>query len=153
MEADDTPKITKGTSSTPTTRAGRAAKAGKPVVQKDGTVKKARSTGSYSVSGKKVTILQTQDKHKLWADLFSITESQIRQLKEKTEIGGELDPKEMSKLDSCFNGMKKLIEIEAQLKSDAIAAMSTEELIAVAKKSIREATSKKKTKSVVKGEV
>tara|TARA_R110002012_G_scaffold202391_1_gene371439 strand:- start:21774 stop:22214 length:441 start_codon:yes stop_codon:yes gene_type:complete len=132
------PKITKGTAATPTTRAGRRAKAGQKTVTKAGVEKKARSSGSYGISGSKVTVLQTADKHKLWADLFSITESQIGSLKEKIEAGEELDPKDMSKLDSCYNGMKKLLEIESVLKSDAIASMSTDELRRMAKKAIRE---------------
>ena len=131
-------KVTEGTSSTPTTRAGRAAKRGKNVVTKEGVVKKPRSTGSYGVGGQKVKVLQTQDKHKLWADLFSITESQIKGLKEKIEGGQELNPKDMNKLDSCYGGMKKLLEIEAILKSDAISSLSTEELKRIAKKAIRE---------------
>jgi len=131
-------KITKGTATTPTTRAGRRAKSGQKTVTKDGVEKKARSSGTYGISGSKVEILQTQDKHKLWADLFSITESQIGLLKEKIESGLELDPKDMSKLDSCYGGMKKLLEIETILKSDAIASMSTEELKRMAKKAIRE---------------
>tara|TARA_R100001510_G_scaffold51621_1_gene51593 strand:- start:174 stop:614 length:441 start_codon:yes stop_codon:yes gene_type:complete len=131
-------KITKGTSGTPTTRAGRQSKSGKATVTKDGVKKKARPTGSYGIAGSKVTILQTQDKHKLWADLFSITESQIGLLKEKIESGLELDSKDMSKLDSCYTGMKKLLEIETVLKSDAIASMSTEELKRMAKKALRE---------------
>jgi len=132
------PKITKGTAATPTTRAGRRARSGKKTVTKDGIEKKARSTGTYGIGGQKVEIVQTQDKHKLWAELFSITESQITGLKTKVESGEELDPKDMSKLDSCYNGLKKLLEIEATLKSDAIASMSTDELKRVAKKAIRE---------------
>ena len=131
-------KVTQGTTSTPTTRSGRASKRGKSVVTKDGVKKKPRSTGSYGVAGQKVKVLQTQDKHKLWADLFSITESQIQGLKEKIEGGEELNPKDMSKLDSCYGGMKKLLEIEAILKSDAISSLSTEELKRIAKKAIRE---------------
>jgi hypothetical protein len=132
------PKITKGTAATPTTRAGRRAKAGQKTVTKDGIEKKARSTGSYGIGGSKVKVVQTKDKHKLWDDLFSITESQISGLKTKVQDGEELDPKDMSKLDSCYNGLKKLLEIEATLKSDAIASMSTDELKRVAKKAIRE---------------
>ena len=132
------PKITKGTAATPTTRAGRRAKAGQKTVTKGGVVKKARSPGTYGHRGSKVKVLQTSDKHKLWADLFAITESQIGSLKDKVENDQELDPKDMSKLDSCYNGMKKLLEIEAILKSDAIASMSTEELKRMAKKAIRE---------------
>ena len=131
-------KVTKGTAATPTTRAGRRAKSGQKTVTKDGVEKKARSSGTYGISGSKVEILQTQDKHKLWADLFSITESQIRSLKDKVESGDELGPKDMSKLDSCYGGMKKLLEIETILKSDVIASMSTEELKRMAKKAIRE---------------
>ena len=131
-------RITKGTTGTPTTRAGRRAKAGQSTLTKAGVAKKARSTGSYGVAGSKVTILQTADKHKLWSDLFSITESQIRGLKEKVTDGIELDSKDMSKLDSCYGGMKKLLEIETILKSDAIASMSTDELRSMAKKALRE---------------
>ena len=131
-------KITQGTASTPTTRAGRAAKRGKTTVTKTGVTKKARSAGSYGLNGQKVKVLQTQDKHRLWADLFSITESQIKALKEKIEEGKDLDSKDMSKLDSCYGGMKKLLEIEAILKSDAISSLSTEELKRIAKKAIRE---------------
>lgn len=132
------PKVTKGTSATPTTRSGRRAKAGQKTVTKGGVVKKARSTGNYGINGKKVTVLQTSDKHKLWADLFAITESQIGSLKDKIDSGEDLDPKDMNKLDSCYGGMKKLLEIEAILKSDAIASMTTEELKRMCKKSLRE---------------
>ena len=132
------PKVTKGTSATPTTRSGRQAKKGQKTVTRAGVEKRPRSPGSYGVNGKKVTILQSPDKHKLWGDLFAITESQIRSLKEKIEAGEDLDPKDMSKLDSCYNGMKKLLEIEAVLKSDAIASMTTEELKRMCKKSLRE---------------
>jgi len=104
----------------------------------EATKKKTRASGSYSVQGRKVKILQTQDKHKLWNDLFYITESQITSLKVKIDSGAELDNKDMSKLDSCYNGMKKLLEIETALKSDAIASMTTEDLKRVAKKAIRE---------------
>ena len=84
-------------------------------------------------------MVQSQDKHALWEDLFSITESQIRALKVKVDDGEELDVKDMSKLDSCYGGMKKLLEIEVVLKSDAISSLSTEELKRLAKKAIREA--------------
>ena len=144
MEIDATenetvkPKVTKGTSGTPTTRAGRRAKAGQKTVTKGGGGKKARASGTYGVEGKKVKILQSPDKHKLWGDLFAITESQIGALKEKIEAGEDLDPKDMNKLDSCYGGMKKLLEIEAILKSDAISSMTTEELKRMCKKSLRE---------------
>jgi hypothetical protein len=104
----------------------------------EATKKKTRSAGSYSVQGRKVKILQTQDKHKLWNDLFYITESQITSLKDKIDSGDELDNKDMSKLDSCYNGMKRLLEIETALKSDAIASMTTDDLKRIAKKAIRE---------------
>ena len=136
---DKDEKFTTGTSSTPTTRAGRAAKFGRSVVTKAGVIKKARSAGTYGISGKKVRVVQSQDKHALWEDLFSITESQIRALKVKVDDGEELDVKDMSKLDSCYGGMKKLLEIEVVLKSDAISSLSTEELKRLAKKAIREA--------------
>ena len=132
------PKITKGTTGTPTTRAGRRARAGQKTVTKEGVQKKARSSGTYGVSGGKGEVLQTSDKHKLWADLFSITESQIGSLKDKVTDGLELSKDDMSKLDSCYSGRKKLLEIEAILKSDVIASMSTDELRRMAKKAIRE---------------
>jgi hypothetical protein len=105
----------------------------------EATKKKSRTAGAYSVQGRKVRVLQTQDKHKLWGDLFSITESQIRSLKDKIDSGEDLDPKDMNKLDSCYNGMKKLLEIELALKSDAIASMTTDDLKRVCKKALREA--------------
>ena len=48
---DKDEKFTTGTSSTPTTRAGRAAKFGRSVVTKAGVIKKARSAGTYGISG------------------------------------------------------------------------------------------------------
>ena len=138
-EAKKKEKVTSGTRSTPTTRAGRAARAGRGTITKSGVVKKARSAGAYGVDGKKVRVVQSKDKHALWDDLFSITESQIKALKLKIEDGDDLDHKDMSKLDSCYGGMKKLLEIEVVLKSDAISSLSTEELKRLAKKAIREA--------------
>lgn len=102
------------------------------------TTKRKRTTGAYSIGGSKIKITQSRDKHKLWDDLFHITESQIARLKEKIDTAGELDYKDMQKLDSCFHGMKKLLEIEVQLKSDTITRMTDEELIKLAKKAIRE---------------
>jgi len=102
------------------------------------TTKRKRTTGAYSVGGRKIKITQSRDKHKLWDDLFHITESQIAKLKEKIDDAGELEYKDMQKLDSCFHGMKKLLEIEAQLRSDKITRMTDDELIKLAKKAIRE---------------
>tara|TARA_R110000744_G_scaffold19487_3_gene51444 strand:+ start:1001 stop:1336 length:336 start_codon:yes stop_codon:yes gene_type:complete len=100
--------------------------------------KRTRSSGAYNVGGKKVKIVQSRDKHKLWDDLFHITESQITKLKEKVLDDEELDSKDMQKLDGCFNGMKKLLEIETQLRSDQISKLTDEELIRLAQKTIRE---------------
>ena len=100
--------------------------------------KAKRGSGAYSVQGKKAKILQTQDKHKLWNDLFEVTEAQITALKRKVTEGKDLDDKDMRKLDGCFNGLKRLLEIENQLKSDAIAAMTDDELVKLARKAIRE---------------
>ena len=100
--------------------------------------KRKRAQGSYSIHGKKPRIVQTKDKHKLWDDRFSITDSQISLLKGKVDSSEELDEKDMRKLDGCFNGMKRLLEIENQLKSDFIASMTDEELVKLAKKAIRE---------------
>jgi len=107
-------------------------------VAAESKTRKKRSAGSYSVQGKKVNVVQSKDKHKLWDDLFSITESQISGLKQKIDEGGELDHREMQKLDSCYSGMKKLLEIEAQLKSDAISSMTNEDLMKIARKVLRE---------------
>jgi len=52
-------------------------------VAAESKTRKKRSAGSYSVQGKKVNVVQSKDKHKLWDDLFSITESQISGLKQK----------------------------------------------------------------------
>ena len=99
---------------------------------------KTRATGAYSVMGQKAKILQSRDKHKLWDNLFHITESQITALKEKIDAGTDLDHKDMQKLDSCFGGLKKLLEIEVQLKSDTIAKLSNEELEKLVRKALRE---------------
>lgn len=100
--------------------------------------KKARAAGSYNVQGQKVKVLYTKDKHKLWSDLFYITESQIAALKGKVDSGDELDNKDFQKLDSCYTGMKRLLEIEAVLKSDAISSMSNDDLLKISRKIIRE---------------
>ena len=97
-----------------------------------------RKEGAYSVMGQKPQIVQSRNKHKLWDDLFQITESQIALLKGKIEQGIELDHKDMQKLDSCFSGLKKLLEIEGQLKSDSLAKMSNDELEKLVKKALRE---------------
>ena len=107
-------------------------------VAAESKTRKKRSAGAYSVQGKKVNVVQSKDKHKLWDDLFSITKSQISGLKQKIDSGGELDHREMQNLDSCYSGMKKLLEIEAQLKSDAISSMTNEDLMKIARKVLRE---------------
>ena len=100
--------------------------------------------GTYAVRGKKVKIVQSKDKHRLWSDLYEITESQISLLKEKADNNEELDSKEMSKLDSCFNGLKKLLEIETQLKSTELAQLSNQELERLVAKAVRERKAKAK---------
>lgn len=104
----------------------------------DEEVKRRGPRGSYGLNGKRVKLTKLRDKHKLWDDLFDITQSQVEALKTIIESGGTLDNKDMSKLDSCYGGMKKLLEIEAQLKSDAIASMTDKELLDLANKAIRE---------------
>jgi len=108
-------------------------------------VKRRGPRGSYGVNGKRVKLSKLRDKHKLWDDLFDITESQVQALKEIIDAGGSLDNKDMSKLDSCYGGMKKLLEIEVQLKSDAIASMTDKELLDLANKAIREQRKAQKT--------
>ena len=100
--------------------------------------------GTYAGRGKKVKIVQSKDKHRLWSDLYEITESQISLLKEKADNNEELDSKEMSKLDSCFNGLKKLLEIETQLKSTELAQLSNQELERLVAKAVRERKAKAK---------
>ena len=100
--------------------------------------KRSRATGAYSVMGKKAQIVQSRDKHKLWDALFHITESQITALKGKIKDGEDLDHKDMQKLDSCFGGLKKLLEIESQLKSDSISKLSNDELEKLVRKALRE---------------
>ena len=50
----------------------------------------------------------------------------------------------MSKLDSCFNGLKKLLEIETQLKSTELAQLSNQELERLVAKAVRERKAKAK---------
>ena len=89
-----------------------------------------------------VTVYQTADNHKLLHDLYIITRSQIEDLRTKVEASTELSAKDMKQLDLCYDGLKKLIGIEKELKTDALASMTDDELRSLARKAIREAAKK-----------
>jgi|TARA_Y100000296_G_scaffold56382_1_gene64696 hypothetical protein len=93
--------------------------------------------------GHTVTIYQNADNHKLLHDLYMITRSQIEGLRVKIDNSDELTAKDMKTLDLCYDGLKKLIGIEKELKTDALASMTDDELKALARKTLREAKGKK----------
>ena len=84
-----------------------------------------------------VTIYQSADNHKLLHDLYVITRKQIERLKAVAEDGALL-AQDLKALDSAYDGLKKLIGIEKELKTDALASMTDEELKALSRKALRE---------------
>ena len=74
----------------------------------------------------------------LWDDLYLITHTQIQQLKEKVLASEELDRVDSQKLDSCYVGLKKLLEIEKELRSDKVQRFTDDELFKKAKAAIRQ---------------
>ena len=90
-----------------------------------------------------VTVYQNADNHKLLHDLYMITRKQIEGLRTKVDKDAELTAKDVKTLDTCYDGLKKLIGIEKELKTDALASMTDDELKALARKTLREAKEKK----------
>lgn len=90
-------------------------------------------------SDKKINIYRNADKHLLLHQLYAITRQQVGGLHEKSEDGDELSDKDMKRLDLCYDGLKKLIAIEKELKSDAIGSMPDEELRALVRKTLKAA--------------
>jgi len=86
-----------------------------------------------------VTVYQNADNHKLLYDLYMITRKQIEGLRRKVEDEDELTAKDLKTLDLCYDGLKKLIGIEKELKTDTLASMTDDELKALARKTLREA--------------
>lgn len=109
-----------------------------------------------------VTIYQNADTHKLLHDLYIITRKQIETLRQRVDKGDELDSKDLKALDSAYDGLKKLISIQKELKSDKLAAMTDDELQYLVRKTQKEgrasakktpediASPKKKTRKKVK---
>ena len=89
----------------------------------------------------KIIIYQNADKHLLLNNLYTITRKQIAGLLETSESGKELSDKDMKRLDLCYDGVRKLIAIEKDIKSDSIGAMPDSDLRALARKALREAKS------------
>lgn len=85
-----------------------------------------------------VTVYQNADMHKLLHDLYVITRKQISDLRDRIDNDEELSTKEMRSLDACLDGVKKLIGIERELKTDALGSMTDDELRALARKTLRE---------------
>ena len=85
-----------------------------------------------------VTIYQTPDTNKLLHDLYIITRAQIESLRRKTDVGGELDAKDLKALDSAYAGLARLIAIQKELKSDKIASMPNEDLETLVRKTQKE---------------
>ena len=93
-----------------------------------------------------VTVYQNADNHKLLHDLYMITRKQIEGLRGKVEDDEDLTAKDLKTLDLCYDGLKKLIGIEKELKTDALASMTDDELRALARKTIREGNPSSKKK-------
>jgi len=100
---------------------------------------------TYMAKDHTVTVYQNADNHKLLHDLYMITRKQIEGLRRKVEEEDDLTQKDLKTLDLCYDGLKKLIGIEKELKTDALASMTDDELRALARKTLREglASSKK----------
>jgi len=93
-----------------------------------------------------ITVYQSADNHKLLHDLYMITRKQIERLRSRIDDDEELTAKDLKTLDLCYDGLKKLIGIEKELKTDAIATMTDDELRSLARKTLREGRpSSKKT--------
>tara|TARA_Y100000310_G_scaffold253858_1_gene260840 strand:+ start:205 stop:507 length:303 start_codon:yes stop_codon:yes gene_type:complete len=93
-----------------------------------------------------VTVYQNADNHKLLYDLYMITRKQIEGLRRKVEDEDDLTAKDLKTLDLCYDGLKKLISIEKELKTDALASMTDDELKALARKTLREGLGPSKKK-------
>lgn len=118
--------------------------------------------GSMAKLDYSVTIYQNADTHKLLHDLYIITRKQIETLRQRVDKGDELDSKDLKALDSAYDGLKKLISIQKELKSDKLAAMTDDELQYLVRKTQKEgrasakktpediASPKKKTRKKVK---
>ena len=91
----------------------------------------------------KVTVYHNTDKHRLLHDLYKITRTQISRLLERVEAGDDLGTVDLKTLDLSYDGLKKLIAIEKELKSDKIGSMTDDELDSLVMKARRER--KKKT--------
>jgi hypothetical protein len=86
----------------------------------------------------KITVYHTTDKHRLLSDLYKITRTQITKLLEKVEEGLELSSTDLKTLDLSYDGLKKLINIEKELKSDKIGSMTDDQLEALVMKARRD---------------
>jgi len=93
-----------------------------------------------------ITVYQNADNHKLLHDLYMITRKQIEGLRTKIDNEDDLSQQDLKTLDLCYDGLKKLIGIEKELKTDALGSMTDDELRALARKTLREglASSNKK---------
>jgi hypothetical protein len=85
-----------------------------------------------------ITIYHNNDNHRLLHDLHMVTSSEIGKLRKKTDKGADFTAKDMKSYDMCLDGLKKLVSIEKDLKSDKIASMTDEELDQLASKAIKE---------------
>lgn len=92
----------------------------------------------------KVTVYHNTDKHKLLHDLYTITRTQVSALLEKINSDTELTSTDLKTLDLSYDGLKKLIGIEKELKSDKIGSMTDSELDSLVTKTRRERTKREK---------
>lgn len=101
---------------------------------------------TYMAKDHTITVYQNADNHKLLHDLYMITRKQIEGLRRKVEEEDDLTAKDLKTLDLCYDGLKKLIGIEKELKTDALASMTDDELRSLARKTLREANASSKNK-------
>lgn len=85
-----------------------------------------------------VTIYDNVDNHKLLHDLYIILDSQISVLKGLAEKGVVLGSQEMKSLDTCMDGLKKVISVGKELKGDGVSSMTNDEVRGLARKSLRQ---------------
>jgi len=91
--------------------------------------------------GKKHTglsIVPSANYHRMHDDLSTIVRSEIDKLNSVVASGRDLDIKELKRLDTCFDGLKKLLDIEKLLRTDRVSSMTDAELLRAARKALRE---------------
>lgn len=85
-----------------------------------------------------IRVRHTVDYHQMHNDLSKIVRNQIDKISAKIQADIDLDAKELKRLDTCFDGLKRLLDIGKLLKGDKISSMTDDELKKAARKVLRE---------------